>query len=241
MIKYVTYRRVSTQEQGRSGLGLEAQARDIDTYLEHFSGQPYKVIGEFLDVLSGADDSRPELFKAVALARKQKAILLVAKLDRLSRKVSYIATLMEDKTVQFKVANLPQADQFQFHIYAALAEQERRFISERTKAALKEAKARGVKLGGLRDSTEQRNKARAATALTLAKSIEKLVVPMKKRGDSLKTIAEALNDAKVATARGGQWSPIQVSRVLERLSAAPSDRSRIPSVTLNKKSPKPQK
>lgn len=235
MIKYVTYRRVSTQEQGRSGLGLEAQARDIDTYLEHFSDQPYKVIGEFLDVLSGADDSRPELFKAVALARKQKAILLVAKLDRLSRKVSYIAQLMDDKTIQFKVANLPQADNFQLHLYAALAEQERAFISQRTKAALKEAKARGVKLGGLRDSTEQRNKARAATALTLAKSIEKIVVPMKKRGDSLKTIAEALNAANVTTARGNQWSPMQVSRVLERLEAALSERSRLPSVTIRTK------
>ena len=237
MIKYVTYRRVSTQEQGRSGLGLEAQARDIDTYLEHFSGQPYKVIGEFLDILSGADDSRPELFKAVALARKQKATLLVAKLDRLSRKVSYIATLMEDKTVQFKVANLPQADNFQLHLYAALAEQERAFISQRTKAALKEAKARGVKLGGLRDSTEQRNKARAAAALALARSIEKLIVPMKKRGDSLKTIAEALNDAKVTTARGGQWSPIQVSRVLERLEAAPAERSRLPVVITKRRTP----
>lgn len=232
MIKYVTYRRVSTQEQGRSGLGLEAQARDIDTFLDHFSGQPYKVIGEFLDVLSGADDSRPELFKAVALARKQKAILLVAKLDRLSRKVSYIASLMDDKTIQFKVANLPQADKFQLHLYAALAEQERAFISQRTKAALKEAKARGVQLGGLRDSTDRRNKARADTALTLARSIEKIVVPMRKRGDSLKTIAEALNDAKVAAARGGQWSPIQVSRVIERLSANPSERSRLPLVAL---------
>ena len=153
MIKYVTYIRVSTQEQGRSGLGLEAQTRDIDTYLKNFSGQPYTVIKEFVEVLSGSDDSRPELFKAVSLARKEKAVLLVAKLDRLSRKVSYIAALMDDKTVQFRVANLPQADNFQLHIYAALAEQERAFISQRTKAALAVAKSNGVKLGGLRPNT----------------------------------------------------------------------------------------
>jgi len=218
MIKYVIYRRVSTQEQERSGLGLDAQTRDINTYLDHFSGQPYKIIGEYVDVLSGADHDRPELTKAVQLAKKQKATLLVAKLDRLSRKVSYIAKLMEDKHIQFKVANLPQADNFQLHLYAALAEQERAFISQRTKAALAEAKARGVVLGGLRDSTNERNKVRAAGAFKLAKSIEKIVVPMRKRGDTLKAIAGSLNDAKVSTSRGGTWTPVQVSRVLERLS-----------------------
>lgn len=234
MIKYVTYRRVSTKEQGRSGLGLEAQTRDINTYLEHFSDQPYKVIGEFVDVLSGSDDRRPELLKAVTLARREKAVLLVSKLDRLSRKVSYIATLMEDKTIRFRVANLPQADNFQLHLYAALAEQERSFISQRTKAALAEAKARGVSLGGLRDSTKERNKVRAEGALKLARSIEKIVLPMKKAGDSLMAIAGSLNDAKIPTARGGAWSPIQVSRVIQRLLANPSVRPRKPQVTLSK-------
>jgi DNA invertase Pin-like site-specific DNA recombinase len=221
MIKYVTYRRVSTQEQRRSGLGLEAQARDIDTYLKHFSGHPYEVIGEFLDVLSGADDFRPELFKALAIARKQKAILLVAKLDRLSRKVSYIATLMEDKTVEFKVANLPQADKMQLHLYAMLAEQERDFISQRTKAALKEAKARGVKLGGLRDSTALLNKARADKALAYAKSIEKLLAPMVKQKMSMNSMAIALNDSGTNTSTGKKWTSMQIFRVLERLSTAP--------------------
>lgn len=231
MIKYVTYRRVSTKEQGRSGLGLEAQTRDINTYLEHFSDQPYKVIGEFVDVLSGSDDRRPELLKAVTLARREKAVLLVSKLDRLSRKVSYIATLMEDKTIRFRVANLPQADNFQLHLYAALAEQERSFISQRTKAALAEAKVRGVSLGGLRDSTKERNKVRAEGALEMARSIEKIVLPMKSAGDSLMAIAGSLNDAKIPTARGGSWSPIQVSRVIQRLLANPSVRSRKPQVT----------
>ena len=217
MIKYVTYIRVSTQEQGRSGLGLEAQTRDIDTYLQNFSGQPYTVIKEFVEVLSGSDDSRPELFKAVSLARKEKAVLLVAKLDRLSRKVSYIAALMDDKTVQFRVANLPQADNFQLHIYAALAEQERAFISQRTKAALAVAKSNGVKLGGLRLNTALLNQVRSDKALGFARSIKKLLMPMVKQKMSLGAIATALNEAGRTTVRGSQWTSTQVSRVLERL------------------------
>ena len=217
MIKYVTYIRVSTQEQGRSGLGLEAQTRDIDTYLKNFSGQPYTVIKEFVEVLSGSDDSRPELFKAVSLARKEKAVLLVAKLDRLSRKVSYIAALMDDKTVQFRVANLPQADNFQLHIYAALAEQERAFISQRTKAALAVAKSNGVKLGGLRPNTALLNQVRSDKALGFARSIKKLLMPMVKQTMSLGAIAGALNEAGRTTVRGSQWTSTQVSRVLERL------------------------
>lgn len=217
MIKYVTYIRVSTQEQGRSGLGLEAQTRDIDTYLKNFSGQPYTVIKEFVEVLSGSDDSRPELFKAVSLARKEKAVLLVAKLDRLSRKVSYIAALMDDKTVQFRVANLPQADNFQLHIYAALAEQERAFISQRTKAALAVAKSNGVKLGGLRPNTALLNQVRSDKALGFARSIKKLLMPMVKQKMSLGAIAGALNEAGRTTVRGNQWTSTQVSRVLERL------------------------
>ena len=241
MIQYIVYKRVSTIEQGRSGLGLEAQARDIQTYLDHFSGQPYKVIAEFVDVLSGSDDRRPELFKAVELARKKKAILLVAKLDRLSRKVSYISALMEDESVQFKVANLPQADQFQFHIYAALAEQERKFISERTKAALAVAKSKGIKLGGLRDSTALLNKARADKALVFARSIETLVAPMVKQKMSLGAIAKALNDSKVTTAKGNKWTPVQIDRVIKRLQAAPPVRSRLPVVEVRKTRVKPVK
>lgn len=217
MIKYVTYRRVSTQEQSRSGLGLEAQTRDIQTYLDHYSGQPFEVVAEFTEVLSGADDSRPELEKAISLAKKEKAILLVAKLDRLSRKVAFIANLMEDKKLQFKVACLPQADKFQLHLYSALAEQEREFISQRTKAALKEAKARGTKLGGLRDATMKRNKVRQDNALSHAKSIEKIVIPMRKQGNSLRTIVGALDLAGIKTPRGGKWNATQVSRVIARL------------------------
>lgn len=221
MQRYVIYRRVSTSEQGRSGLGLDAQDRDIGLFLEGFSEVPYEVLGTFTDVLSGASDDRAELFKALELVRKERATLLVSKLDRLSRKVSFIAALMDDKAVQLRVASMPSADKFQLHIYAALAEQEREFISARTKAALAEAKARGTKLGGLRDSTGKRNAAVQAHAAKRAENVAGIVVPLHKQGDSLRQIADVLNASGVTTARGGSWHPSQVKRTLERLRVYP--------------------
>lgn len=217
MQQYVIYKRVSTADQGRSGLGLEAQTRDITLYLDTFSPEPFEVIGEYLDVQSGKDDDRPELLKAIEHAKIAKATLLVAKLDRLSRKVSFISQLMEDKRLDFRVAAMPTATPFQLHIYAALAEQEREFISQRTKAALKEAKRRGVKLGGLRDSTMKRNDVLKAQAQKRAGKLENIVVPMRERGDSLRAIASALNSAGVATSRGGKWQAPQVKRLLDRV------------------------
>ena len=177
MISYVTYKRVSTKEQGRSGLGLDAQERDIRIYLRTYSEEPWEVIGEFVEVHSGSDNDRPELTAAIDLAKKVGAILLVAKLDRLSRRVAMIANLMEDKKLDFKVAQLPSADKMQLHIYAMLAEKERDFISERTKAALREAKARGTKLGGLRDKTMRRNEVLKAQAQERAEKLGGIVVP----------------------------------------------------------------
>ena len=150
MRRYVTYVRVSTKEQGKSGLGLAAQQRDIELFLQNYSDVPWEVIGAFQDVGSGADNGRPELQKALALVRKTGAELLVAKVDRLSRRVSHLSALMDDPKVKLRVASMPHADKFQLHIYSALAEQERHFISTRTKAALQAAKARGIKLGGRR-------------------------------------------------------------------------------------------
>ncbi len=112
---------------------------------------------------------------------------------------------------------MPNADKFQLHIYAALAEQERDFISKRTKAALAEAKARGQKLGGLRDKTMKRNKAVKANADARAKRVSGIIVPLREAGKPLKEIADHLNSAGVAAARGGEWHPSQVKRVLERL------------------------
>lgn len=219
MIKYITYKRVSTKEQGRSGLGLDAQERDIKLFLENFSDERWEIVGSYQDVQSGTEDERPELLKAIELAKALKAVLLVAKLDRLSRRVSFIATMMEDKRLQFRVASMPHADKFQLHIYAALAEQEREFISKRTKAALQEAKARGKKLGGIRDKTMKRNKASKAYANARARKLEGIVKPLQQNGATLREIALALNEANVATPRQRTWHPNSVRRLLERLAA----------------------
>ena len=217
MKQFVTYRRVSTEDQGRSGLGQDAQALDIRLFLETFAEEPHEVIGEFVEVQSGKDDARPELMKALEMVRRTGAELLVAKLDRLSRRVSFIASLMEDPKVRLRVAAMPRADKFQLHIYAAIAEQERDFISARTKAALAAAKAKGKKLGGLRPSTWKLNETRRAGARDRAQRIAGVVEPMRARGSTLREIAEGLDKAGVPTARGGRWTAMQVKRVLDRL------------------------
>jgi DNA invertase Pin-like site-specific DNA recombinase len=218
---YVLYKRVSTQEQARSGLGLEAQDRDINLFLEAFSTEPYNILGSFADVLSGADTERPGLEKALEMCRRTGATLLVSKLDRLSRKVSAIASLMEDRKVSFRVAQMPYADNFQLHIYAALAEQERQFISARTKAALAEAKARGTKLGGLMDKTMARNAAIKINADVRATKVAGVILPMRSAGKTLREIADHLNLAGVQSARKGHWQASQVQRVLRRLKTQP--------------------
>lgn len=216
MNKFVVYRRVSTQKQGDSGLGLEAQDRDINLYLENYAGE-YAVIESFTDVASGANGDRPELQKAIKLAKKERAILLVAKLDRLSRKVSFIANMIEDKNLQLIVSCMPHADKFQLHIYAALAEQEREFISIRTRQALKEARNRGVKLGGYRGATEKMNEAARAKADNEAEKLRGILSPLVKSGASTRAIADHLNKAGIKTARGNEFQSMQVSRLIKRL------------------------
>jgi DNA invertase Pin-like site-specific DNA recombinase len=217
MRKFVIYTRVSTEDQGRSGLGLEAQERDIGLYLANFAEQPFEVMGRFSDVLSGKDDNRPELSAAIKLAKELGAELLVSKLDRLSRKVAFIAQLMDDKALKIRVSQMPNADKFQLHIYAALAEQERDFISARTKAALQVAKARGVKLGGLRDTTNRRNAAVKAKAAREAATHMEVIAPLRRGDMSLQQIAEHLNrTSTIRPSRGGNWSAMQVSRAIAR-------------------------
>src|SRR4051812_18479052 len=143
----VGYIRVSTARQGRSGLGLEAQQAALTRFAE---AEGFKLLQTFTETESGADDDRPQLNAAIERARKAKAPVVVAKLDRLSRDVAYIAGLMKSK-VPFIVTELgADTDPFLLHIYAALAEKERALISRRTKEALAAAKARGVTLGGMR-------------------------------------------------------------------------------------------
>jgi DNA invertase Pin-like site-specific DNA recombinase len=219
MQQFVIYYRVSTKGQGESGLGLGAQERDIELFLTSYAETPFEVVAEFTDIQSGKDNDRPELNKALELCRKTGATLLVSKLDRLSRRLSYIATLMEDPKVSFRVASIPRASKIELHLYAMLAEQERDFISKRTIAALAVAKSRGVKLGGLRDATGKRNDALQAEAQGRAAKVADLVQPLRAAGKTLRQIAEALNASSVPTARGGQWSAAQVMRVIERLEA----------------------
>jgi DNA invertase Pin-like site-specific DNA recombinase len=213
---YIVYTRVSTKEQGKSGLGLDAQLRDINFFLEAHHG---KVIGTFSDVGSGADTHRPEFQKALKLAMKEKAVLLVAKLDRLSRDVADIATLM--KSIHFKVATMPDADEFQLHIYAALAEQERKFISQRTKAALAEAKARGVKLGGRRSNAlDNANALRIKDADRSAARMWGLISPLLNSGLSYRKIADTLNQSGMTTERGSSYDAKTVSRIIKRMEGA---------------------
>tara|TARA_R110002049_G_scaffold16122_1_gene65011 strand:+ start:10282 stop:10953 length:672 start_codon:yes stop_codon:yes gene_type:complete len=218
--KYIIYKRVSTQKQGDSGLGLESQERDIRLYLDNYSDVPFEVLGEYVDILSGFINSRPQLTMAIEHAKKEKAILLVAKLDRLSRKVSFISGLLDDKKLELKVACMPNADKFQLHIYAALAEQERDFISKRTKAAMAEAKAKGRVFGGLRDKTNERNRAIQREALSRAKELSGIIIPMRKDGMSLKAIADEINNLGYKTARDGVFTAMQVKRTLDRLKTA---------------------
>ena len=210
--RYVLYRRVSHAEQGRSGLGLEAQKRDLDLYL---ASQPdAEVLADFVEVASGAKGDRPALVEALALCRKQKATLLVSKLDRLSRNVAFVATLLEERGVEFVVASLPQASRFELHLYAALAEQERTFISQRTKAALAAAKERGVKLGGARPHLAGLNDAKKQRFRQEAEALAPLALPLRQQGLSLRAICDQLNAAGVRTRTGKQLYAVKLRNLL---------------------------
>ena len=193
--KFVAYYRVSTQKQGASGLGLEAQKEAVRTYL---NGGRWKMVAEFTEVESGKRNDRPALADALALCRIHGATLIIAKLDRLARNVAFISNLMESG-VEFTAVDFPQANRLTIHILAAVAEHEAVMISARTKAALAAAQARGVVLGGNRGNiaAEASKGAQASAAV-------------------LRAIAAALNENGIPSARGGEWSAVQVSRVLSR-------------------------
>lgn len=169
----ITYVRVSTQKQGKSGLGLEAQQALIQRFADQ---EGFEITQTFTEVQSGKDDDqkRPQLHAALEAARKAKAPVIVAKLDRLSRDVHFISGLMKHK-VSFIVADLgADTDPFMLHLFAALAEKERRLISQRTKDALAAAKAKGKQLGGLRDYGRQAKQAAVDRAKALAPLFEEL-------------------------------------------------------------------
>jgi DNA invertase Pin-like site-specific DNA recombinase len=215
--KFVTYLRVSTQKQGASGLGLEAQRESVTGYL---NGGAWTLLGEFVEVETGkgsnALDKRPQLRAALALAKKEGATLLIAKLDRLARNVHFVTGLMETG-VDFKAADMPHADKVMIQMYAVMAEWERDQISTRTKAALAAAKARGVALGTAgRSNLEQVHAAQQETADAFAGRLSGVLAGFKARGLTQRGMVDELNSIGVRTARGGAWSLIQLQRVLAR-------------------------
>lgn len=221
--KAVIYIRVSTAQQGKSGLGIEAQREAIARFCE---AEGIEIIAEHVEIETGkgtdALDRRPQLAEALAEAKRQDCPVVVAKLDRLSRDVAFIAGLMS-KHVAFVVAELgTDTDPFILHLYAALAEKERSMISTRTKAALAAAKAKGITLGNPNLATARvvAHKAISANADAFAANVLPVIKEVKATGASLRQIATALNSRGIPTARGGRWAATQVSDYLRRTPAA---------------------
>jgi DNA invertase Pin-like site-specific DNA recombinase len=219
--KLVSYLRVSTDRQNRSGLGLEAQRAAIARFA---AAEALEVIAELVEVETGkgadALDRRPVLRETLALARKHKAAVCVAKLDRLSRDVAFIANLMVQR-VPFIVTELgADVDPFMLHIYAALAEKERALISERTRLALAAKRAQGVRLGNptnLQEASEKGAAANRKVADDFARNVLPVVEKLRDAGTtSLEGIARALNERGVRSPRGGQWYASSVKNLLRR-------------------------
>jgi DNA invertase Pin-like site-specific DNA recombinase len=211
--QFVAYYRVSTDRQGRSGLGLEAQREAVRTYVAQHGGN---VLDEFTEVETGKRSDRPQLAAALDACRRQKATLVIAKLDRLARNMAFVANLMEGRA-DFVAVDMPNADRFTIHIFAALAEEEGRRISQRTKAALGAAKARGVKLGSAGAVLAQRNR---DLANTRAVEIGGMISHLRRSGvTSTRALANALNTRGVPTPHGKAWHPGSVQRLCRRLAA----------------------
>jgi DNA invertase Pin-like site-specific DNA recombinase len=215
--KFVAYYRVSTKRQGASGLGLEAQREAVR---QHLDGGRWKMVAEFTEVESGKRNDRPQLAAALRACQLYGAKLIIAKMDRLARNVAFISNLMESG-VEFVAVDFPQANRLTVHILAAVAEHERELISQRTKAALQAAKARGVKLGNpnLKPGTDttKATKARQGKASAFAARVLPVIQEI---GGSYHQIAATLNERGIGTSRGGPWSATQVMRVVQRAELA---------------------
>lgn len=220
-VKFIAYYRVSTKGQGISGLGLDAQRESVATYINGHG----KLVAEFKEVEHGTrkGNNRPQLAAALAQCRVHGATLIIAKLDRLARNVNFISNLMESK-VDFVAVDFPEANRLTVHILAAVAEHEAEMISTRTKLALAAAKRKGTVLGGDRGNTHliyrKGNKAsarvRSENAQRRAADLLPVIDAIKAEGAvSLRQIAEGLNERGILTARGGEWSAVQVMRVVE--------------------------
>lgn len=228
----IAYYRVSTRKQGQSGLGLEGQQ---STVVEFVSQQGGRLLYEYVEIETGKSKNRPELQKALAHAKRSKAQLVVAKLDRLARNVAFTSMLMES-SVDFVACDNPHANKFTIHILAAVAEHEAEQISQRTKDALAAAKRRGVKLGssrpghwdgrenqrtaGLKRAREAAAKAHKAAFREEYADLFPVLLELRAQGMTLQAIADHLNNQGHTTRRGKPWGPMQVSRVLKRANQA---------------------
>jgi len=216
--KFVSYYRVSTDKQGKSGLGLEAQKAAVQ---QRLNGGRWQIVEEFIEVESGKRAKRPQLDAALKACKKHKAKLVVAKLDRLSRDVGFIHKLI-GSGVEVLFADLPELNgamgKFVLILMANVAELEAGLISERTKAALKAAKARGVRLG--RHGAEVLAPQYREEARQRAMELEPVITELKGEGLSLAGVARELNERKVPTPRGGRWDHSSVRNVMKRLQAA---------------------
>lgn len=212
---YIAYYRVSTVRQGQSGLGLDAQRQAVSNFVAGAGD----LLEEFVEVESGKRNDRPELMAALAACRRLGATLIIAKLDRLARNVAFVSNLMESG-VEFVAVDNPHASKLTIHILCAVAEHEREMISERTKAALRAAKARGVRLGapgGHPESLERARDKLAANADERAQTVRPIIADIQRSGlTSYRQIATALNARGIETARGGRWHPATVRNVLLR-------------------------
>lgn len=219
----ILYFRVSTAAQGRSGLGLEAQRHAVETFC---SRRGCEVLAEFVEIESGKRNERPELLKALHHAKVTGATLVVAKMDRLSRNLAFLATL-QDSGARFVAADMPEANELTVNIMGAVAQAEREAISTRTKEALQAAKARGVKLGNPNGAAALkragRGNAAAVEALKVgandhAANLAPIIAHLKAEGlTSLRDLAGALNERRMLTPRGGKWHPTSVKNLLVRI------------------------
>jgi DNA invertase Pin-like site-specific DNA recombinase len=224
----VAYLRVSTERQGKSGLGLEGQKAALQAYADQTGG---KVVQWYVEVESGKRADRPELAKALAHARRSRSTLVVAKLDRLARNVQFLATVM-NSGCEFAAADMPAANRFMLHVMAAVAEHEAKAISERTKAALAAYKARGGKLGAhleqcrnLTPEAVQKGRQRSVEvrqrmAREAYSDLLPIIQDLREKGMTLQTLADELTAQGHVTRRGKPWNQMQVARVLVRADAA---------------------
>lgn len=219
MTKFVGYLRVSTKRQGQSGLGLAAQRECIAAHIQSVGG---KLASEYTEVESGKRSDRPELAKALAACRIHGAVLIVAKLDRLARNNAFVANLLESGC-EFVAADFPQANRMMLQLMSVIAEYEAKLISDRTRAALAQAAKRGVQIGGYADNcadiarkgSKASAKVRSAASVQRARDLAPVIAELRESGaSSFAQIAAGLNERGIPTARGSEWSPAQVYRVM---------------------------